>query len=171
MANRPLLDATETMLEQEVLELSLSGEPDQIAQMVIRLAEFVDADHLIVQYDTPSGMIGNYAGPLPDDSLWQAELSDPSTKVDGTYLLHSKQVVGGRLTVGQSDERFEELRNIFPRVLAFTLGPTLFLVLAGGALIALRTTRRLAAIEATLARLTAGYLTARLPIMPGAPMT
>lgn len=167
MANRALLDATEVFLEQEVAELSLSGQPDQIAQAVRHLAETVDPDHLIVQYNTPAGMIGNYAGPLPDDDLRQADLEDEAQDIDGTYLLHSEVVAGGRLTVGQSDERFEELREIFSRVLLFTMVPTLLLVLAGGMLIALRSTRRLAAIESTLARLTDGDLTARLPVLRG----
>lgn len=166
-ANEALLDATQTTLDQELWELSASGEPDGIASAVTAMGNQMGADQFLVQFDGPMGRVGNYVMPLPGQGLRQDELDNDVPTHDGPYILKTQEVAGGRLTVGQPDAAFEELREVFSEVLAFTLLPTVLLVLTGGLLIARRSTTRLGAIETTLARLTAGDLTARLPELPG----
>lgn len=169
LANAALLDSVEQTLEQQIDELRASKDPRQIASAVTQLAARVDEDDLIVRYDGPDGASGNYraALPAPTGKPRAVFLDDKASDVRGTYYVLSEQVAGGRLTVGRSDDAFVELREVFVRVATFTLLPTLALVLAAGMVLVLRTVRRLAAIEGTLARLTAGDLAARLPVMPG----
>ncbi|AXC49473.1 sensor histidine kinase [Paracoccus suum] len=167
LTNKTLLAAIETTLEQEIGELTASGQPEGIAAAVRGVAATADPDHLIVRYDGAQGAVGNYQGPLPDGRIRQAVLEDEVRDVDGAYVLLSEPVPGGTLTVGQGADAFDELREIFSRVLAFAMLPTALIVLAGGLLIARRAANRSTAIEATLARLTAGDLAARLPPMPG----
>lgn len=167
LADRALLDATETALEQQVDELSAADEPQAIGQAVEAAARRADADHLIVRYDGPHGAVGNYLGSLPPGRLRQSNLEDEQHDVDGQYILLGKDVAGGTLTVGQDAEAFIELRDVFIQVLTFTLLPTALLVLTGGVFIAFRSARRTAAIEDTLMRLTAGDLSARLPALTG----
>ena len=169
LANAALLDSVEQTLEQQIDELRASKDPRQIARAVARLVEHVDEDDLVVRYDGPDGATGNYRAVLPasEDTPRAVFLDDKASDVRGTFYVLSAKVAGGRLTVGRSDDAFVELREVFVKVAAYTLLPTLALVLAVGMALALRTVRRLAAIEGTLARLTAGDLAARLPAMPG----
>jgi len=168
-SNKTLLDATETVLEQEIAELSASQQPDGIARAVRAVAATADPDHLILRYDGPNGPVGNYQGPLPPGDLRQAVLEDGGNDIDGAYILRSAEVAGGLLTVGQDADALEELREVFARVLLFAMLPTALIVLTGGMLIARRAASRSAAIEATLARLTAGDWAARLPPFDGPP--
>lgn len=169
LANEALLSATENVLEQEIEELSASGDPAIIARVVADGAQQADPEHLILRYDGPSGPVGNYLGALPGENLRQADLLDKDQDIDGSYILLSRRVSGALLTVGQDTEAFNDLREVFVKVLLFTLLPTAILLLGGGMVIGLRSARRLNAIEDTLARLTSGDLTARLPPTPGPP--
>ncbi|MDN5926218.1 MAG: HAMP domain-containing histidine kinase [Hyphomicrobiales bacterium] len=169
LANEALLDATETVLEQQIDELSAADEPQAIGQAVKAAVKRSDSDHLLLRYDGPDGTVGNYLGRLPPGKFRQSDLEDEQHDVDGHYILLGKNVAGGTLTVGQDAEALTELRDVFIQVLTFTLLPTALLVLTGGVFIALRSARRAAAIEDTLARLTAGDLAARLPVLTGPP--
>ena len=169
LANEALLSATEIVLEQEIEELSASGDPEIIARAVGDGAEQADPEHQILRYDGPGGPVGNYLGPLPGEKLRQADLHDKGQDIDGSYILLSERIGEALLTVGQDTEAFDDLREVFINVLLFTLLPTAGLLLAGGMMIGLRSARRLTAIEDTLARLTSGDLTARLPPTPGPP--
>jgi signal transduction histidine kinase len=169
LTDKALLDATETVLEQKIAELAASEQPGAIARAVMTATGGTDSDPMVLRYDGPGGSVGNYLGPLPAGKLRLADLKDKAHDIDGRFILRSKDVAGGRLTVGQDAEAFDELRGIFSRVLTLTLLPTALLVLAGGMVIALRSASRLGAIEDTLVRLTAGELAARLPPLPGPP--
>ncbi|HRO00117.1 MAG TPA: hypothetical protein PLX43_01200, partial [Nitrobacter sp.] len=146
LANDALLDATAAALEQQVADIEASGPPAAIAREVAQAAERAESDHLILRYDGPGGPVGNYSGPLPEGELRQAALKDDAHDIDGRYILLSEEVTGGRLTVGQDAEAFDDLREIFTRVLVLAMLPTALVVLAGGVLIAQRSARRLAAI-------------------------
>ena len=169
LANRALLDAAETALESQISEISGSGGPREIAAAVGAAAGPADPRHTILRYDGPEGAVGNYLGPLPDRGLVIVSLEDKPRDVSGDYILLAKDVAGGRLTVGQDADAFEELREVFLKVLGFTLIPTALLVLGGGMLIALRSAQRLRVIEDRLGRLSSGDLTARVGPMAGAP--
>lgn len=169
LANEALLDASETALEQEIEELAVPGDPALIARLVAEGATQVDPEHQILRFDGPLGSVGNYLGPIPGGRFRQVDLSDAAAGVHGSYLILSRPIDGGVLTVGQDAEALAELREVFGKVLFLTLIPTAVMLLAGGMVIALRSTRRLAAIEATLERLRQGDLGARLPPLPGPP--
>lgn len=169
LANNALLEATRTALEQQLSELSGRGGPDEISAAVAAAARRADPDHAILRYDGPWGAVGNYDGPLSAARLEILHLEDEPNDISGDYVVMGRDVPGGRLTVGQDADAFEELREVFLKVLAFTLLPTVALVLGAGVLIAYRAARRLRIIEDTLARLEAGDLAARMAPMPGAP--
>lgn len=169
LANRALMDATEATLDQNLTELSASGNAGQIAQAVAQAAARADPEHQLMRYDGPEGVVGNHPKPLPGEGLRRITQPDDAQDLDGSFIVTSTEVAGGQLSVGESTEAFDEMREVFIKVLAFTLVPTILLVLAAGLLIARRSARRLSAIEATLARLTAGDLAARLPAFPGPP--
>ena len=134
LANAALLDSVEQTLEQQIDELRASKDPRQIARAVARLVEHVDEDDLVVRYDGPDGATGNYRAVLPasEDTPRAVFLDDKASDVRGTFYVLSAKVAGGRLTVGRSDDAFVELREVFVKVAAYTLLPTLALVLAVG---------------------------------------
>lgn len=167
LTEKAMLDAIESQLEQQIAELAVEGSAEDTRAAVARAASRADGEHLILRYDHANAATGNYVGPLPGGKLRLARLTDKENGVKGRYVLRSKEVAGGTLTAGQDAEALDELREIFARVLGWTLLPTVLLVLGGGLLIARRATRRLTVIEATLNRLSTGDLAARLPPMPG----
>lgn len=167
LSRAAILEAAETALDQQIYEISTEGDAEAVAQAVAEAASRADHDHLILRYDGPGGMVGNYTGPLPPGETIVAALRDRARDIDGLYILRRKQVAGGELTVGQDADAIDELAEVFLQVLFFTLLPTLVLVLGGGLALARRSARRLAAIEATMTRLAAGDLAARLPAIPG----
>ena len=169
LANKTMLDAAESALDVELDELSASDDPGGIAAAVVARTGRTDPEDMILHYDSASGEIGNYRGTLPGRGLRGFEPRDPGDDLSDRYIVESREVPGGVLTVGQSADAFEELREVFGQVLSFTLLPTVLLVLAAGMISARRSARRLSAIEATLDRLRGGDLSARLPVMPGPP--
>lgn len=167
LTEKAMLDAIESQLEQQIAELAVEGSAEGTRAAVARAASRANGEHLILRYDHANAATGNYVGPLPGGKLRLARLTDKENDVKGRYVLRSKEVAGGMLTVGQDTDALDELREIFARVLGWTLLPTVLLVLGGGLLIARRATRRLTVIEATLNRLSTGDMAARLPPMPG----
>lgn len=169
LASRALMDATETTLDQNLAELSASRDADEIARAVEQAAANADPEHRLLRYEGPAGVVGNHPGPLPGKGLRRIAKPDDAQDLDGPYIVKTTEVAGGRLSVGESTENFDEMREVFIKILVFTLVPTILLVLAVGMLAARRSARRLSAIEATLARLTEGDLAARMPAFPGSP--
>ncbi|TXB69404.1 HAMP domain-containing protein [Paracoccus aurantiacus] len=166
LANKTLLDAAEYTLDLELAELSASGDPATIAAAVARLALQADPETMILRYDGPDGVTGNLDQQVPGSGVREFDPRDRDDLSD-RYIVNSREVSGGVLTVGQAADSFEELREVFGKVLGFTLLPTVVLVFAAGMLSARRSARRLGAIEETLDRLRSGDLSARLPAMPG----
>ena len=167
LANKALLDATESSLDVMLNDLSVSNDPGGIAGAVATRSAQIDPEQIILRYDGADGVVGNYRDALPGRGLREFDLSDPGDHFSDGYVVKSREVPGGVLSVGQSTDAFEELREVFGQVLSFTLLPTGLLVLAVGVLSARRSARRLRAIEDVLDRLRGGNLSARLPAMPG----
>ena len=167
LANRALLDATEAGLDASLDELSALGDQKDIAEAVGRLAARADPENTIVIFDRAAGLVGNYPDRVPGSGLREFDPADRGDGFSSRYIVKSREVPGGILTLGQSADAFDEIREVFGQVLSFTLAPTLLLVLAAGIFSARRSARRLAAIEHTLDRLRGGELSARLPDMPG----
>lgn len=168
LANRALLDAREEALEREIEALSDGRDSAAIVTAVRRVASGADPEELLIRYAGPAGAAGNFTRPRalrPGLSVIDLD----GERGDDDFIVLTRMVAGGALSFGRHDESLEDLREVFVKVLSFTLVPTLLLVLAGGVLIARRSGRRLAAIEGALARLTAGDLGARVPETPGPP--
>lgn len=169
LANKALMDATESALKQQLADLAGAGAPAQIAAAVTAAARRADPDHTILRWDGPDGAAGNYLGPLPGGGLYIARLKDEPQDIDDDYVLLTRDIAGGQLTVGHDADAFEELREVFLKVLGFTLLPTALLVLGAGLFMATRSAQRLRIIEDTLDRLSSGDLAARMAPMRGAP--
>ncbi len=167
LANRTLLDAAENALDVELDELSASGNAAGITAAVDALSARADPEDMILRYERANGVAGNYRQALPGKGLREFDATDRSDHLSDRYIVKSREVPGGVLTVGQSADAFDELREVFGQVLSYTLLPTVLLVLAAGMISARRSARRLTAIEETLDRLRGGDLSARLPDMPG----
>ncbi|WP_194745202.1 sensor histidine kinase [Thermaurantiacus tibetensis] len=84
------------------------------------------------------------------------------------YATREVPVAGGRLLLGESLEPIHELEEVFGRLLLFGLAPALLASLAAGLWLGLASARRVARIEAALARLGAGDLAARVGEPPRA---
>ncbi len=167
LANKTLLDAAESTLDVELDELSASGNAAGIIAAVNMLSAKAKPEDMILRYESANGSVGNYREALPGNGLREFDPTDRSDDLSDRYIVKSRDVPGGVLTVGQSADAFDELREVFGQVLSYTLLPTVLLVLAAGMISARRSARRLAAIEDTLDRLRDGDLSARLPGMPG----
>ena len=169
LADKEFREATGEALEQRIESLSHAGDADDIARAVADAAGRSDGEHMILRYDRGVLSIGNYRGPLPGGELREAVLKDDDYDVEGSYLLLTERVEGGLLTAGQDASALHDLREVFWRVLVFTLLPTILLAALGGVILARRAARRSAAIGAALARLTGGDLSARVAQVPGPP--
>ncbi|WP_323715932.1 sensor histidine kinase [Paracoccus aminovorans] len=169
LADKEFREAVEETLERRIESLADAGDADDIARAVFDAAGRSDGEHMILRYDRGALSIGNYRGPLPEGRLREAMLEDDDNDVEGSYLLLTEKVEGGLLTAGQEASALRNLREVFWRVLVFTLLPTILLAALGGVVMARRAARRSAAIDEALARLTAGDLSARVTQMPGPP--
>lgn len=129
-----------------------------IAKAVAALSARTDPENMILQYAGDGGVTGNYRAEMPGRGLREFSPRHRDSDLDDHYIVKSRNVAGGTLTVGQSADAFDDLREVFGQVLAFTLLPTVLLVLAAGMISARRSARRLAAIEDTLDRLRGGDL-------------
>ena len=147
LANRALLDATEAGLDASLDELSALGDQKDIAEAVGRLAARADPENTIVIFDRAAGLVGNYPDRVPGSGLREFDPADRGDGFSSRYIVKSREVPGGILTLGQSADAFDEIREVFGQVLSFTLAPTLLLVLAAGIFSERRSARRHAAIE------------------------
>ena len=167
LADKEFREAVEEALEQQIEAYADLDDADDIAHAVAEAAGRIDGEHMILRYDRGALSIGNYRGPLPKGKLREAMLEDDGNDVEGSYLLLSERVEGGLLTAGQDAGALRNLREVFGRVLVFTLLPTILLAAMGGVVLARRAARRSAAIGEALARLTGGDLSARVARVPG----
>lgn len=163
-----ILDALEADLETTVAGLAATPDATSLAAMVTAQAEATDPDRQLLSFvDARGAAFGNVA--LAGTWLGSRTLvlDEAATGVDGTFLALAQPLHGGRLLVGLGGEQLGDLRETFLNVLLLSLLPTVALGLAGGLVLARRQGRRVEAISATLGRLAAGDLAARVPAWPG----
>lgn len=167
-AERALRQTLLTTLDQELAELAAEPGGNALAAEVARLAAQGDGT-LLVRFDPGGGaaVVGDPrlpapTGAAPPDRAQLIEIGD-----DRSALIRSVAAQGGRLVVGADASDLAQLSETFLSILLWTLIPACLAALAGGLLLARRSLRRIEAIDATLARLTAGHLDARMPADAG----
>ena len=116
LANRTLLDAAESALDVELDELSASGNAAGITAAVDALSARADPEDMILRYERANGVAGNYRQALPGKGLREFDATDRSDHLSDRYIVKSREVPGGVLTVGQSADAFDELREVFGQV-------------------------------------------------------
>ena len=92
---------------------------------------------------------------------------DNEEDVEDAYVVSTVTLHGGEMILAINTEPLDDLREAFIAVLIFTLVPTGVLVVGGGLLLARRSARRLARIDQTLDRLSAGDYDARVGPVAG----
>ncbi|KIC13413.1 HAMP domain-containing sensor histidine kinase, partial [Leisingera sp. ANG-Vp] len=90
-------------------------------------------------------------------------LGPEPVEIQGRFISLSEYIHGGLLTVAQTAEPLDTLRQTFLRVFLFSLLPAIGIAVLGGVLLARRSARALRGIEQTLSALTSGNLGARVP--------
>lgn len=163
-----ILDALEADLQTAVAGLAATPDAPSLAATVTAQAQATDPDRQLLSFVDAGGVgFGNFEPAGTWLGLRTLVLDEARTGHDGTFLALAQPLHGGRLMVGLGGEQLGDLRETFLNVLLLSLLPTVALGLAGGLLLARRQGRRVEAISATLGRLAAGDLAARIPAWPG----
>lgn len=163
-----IADALQADLASAVAGLAATPDAASLAATVTAQARASDPDRQLLSFVDASGAsFGNFEPANPWLGLRTVVLDEATTGRDGTFLALAQPLHGGRLVVGLGGEQLGDLRETFLNVLLLSLLPTVALGLAGGLLLARRQGRRVEAISATLGRLAAGDLAARVPAWPG----
>ncbi|RBO51615.1 sensor histidine kinase [Rhodovulum sp. BSW8] len=149
-------------LDAELASFDLSATPAALSAIVRARARAADPAKTITVFLAADGrQVGNARATLEGSDIHLGPGDQPLGAAG--YLHEARPLAGGLLIVAESLAPIAELRRTFLSLLAFSLGPTVLISLGVGVLIARRTARRVDGIEATLNRLSAGDLSARLP--------
>ncbi len=160
-----------TTLDHEMAGFRALPDAGAIADLVQSQSRGTSPDYRLLSYLTPDGeQVGTAALPVGEEGYRAIAFDDDDegrAGIDGDYLALTETVHGGVLTVAVSAELLDDLGEAFLSVFLFSLVPTAVLVIGGGVLLARRSARRLAGIEATLDRLTSGDFAARVDAPSG----
>lgn len=139
-----------------------------LAALVSAEAAATDPDQRILSYVAPNSLhYGNALIARAGEGFSIVTPGKDSSSFEDSYLVLTKDLYGGRLSVATSLARIWDLRETFINILLLSLLPTIALALGFGMLIARRSAQRLEAVEGTLDSLARGDLAARMPPMPG----
>lgn len=140
--------------------------------LIARLQEAVqvtDSDLTILHYQPDHGsVIANVDGfpPVNDFTVIdQSMIDDGDDDISASYLARGARVGLGLLTVAKTREQVVEMGEIILTVVLIGLLPTILLASVAGTLAARNARRRIARIQNTLGELTAGHMTARVPVV------
>ncbi|MHA6325115.1 HAMP domain-containing sensor histidine kinase [Roseivivax sp. CAU 1753] len=155
-----------TDLVAEMAGLDITATPNALRTLVQARASAADPRERVYLFLGDDGRrAGNADARLADGQVILS--AAPGDRLSGAgYLQEVRRLSSGLLVIAQSLERIEDLRRTFLWLLALSLLPTFVLSLGLGTLIARRSARRVARIEATLGKIAAGDLSARYD--PGA---
>ncbi|WP_161594653.1 sensor histidine kinase [Marimonas lutisalis] len=149
-------------LRQELAAFDVSATPGALATLVAARARVTDPAETVYAF---LGNDGRYAGNaravLTGGQVRLSALDASRPLGDAGYLHEIERLSGGVLIVAESLAPIARLTDTFLSLLAFSLGPTILVSLGLGVLIARRSARRVARIEATLDDIAGGNLAAR----------
>ncbi|MCC0062540.1 MAG: HAMP domain-containing histidine kinase [Defluviimonas sp.] len=159
-------------LVQEMAGFRAAPSAAALAALVRSQSTVTFPERKILSYLTPDGLIAGNAALLAEGEGFRVVVLDKARNpdaaaIDGEYYTLSERLQGGLMTIALSAAPIARLHETFVRVLIFALLPATAIALGAGLLLAGRSARRLAEIEATLDRLTAGDLAARVPALRG----
>lgn len=144
---------------------ALTAAPDarSLAVAVEAATGTADPERRLAAFTAPDGRL---VGDARLAGTWTGTrvvaLDRGATEGDGTYLVAAEAAHGGRLAVAVGREAVSDLDEAFRNVLLFALLPAVALALGGAAWLARREGWRVEVIAATLDRLAAGDLGARV---------
>ncbi|WP_300498545.1 HAMP domain-containing protein [Marinobacter sp.] len=157
-------DQINLTLEQQVARLSETNDPGTFGALIETEAADVDPKQRVIVFNTPDGRsFGNARAEMRSGEV-DLRARDASGELsDDGYSFRTKAMASGVLIVGESRSSISDLRETFVGLLSFAIFPTLLISLGAGVWMALVSARRVRHIESTLAQLTRGDLSARVP--------
>lgn len=157
-----LAETLQANLDRETATLDLTIPPVVLSGMVWAKAKVTDPTDSVIVYLSDTGrQVGNAMAVRDGEDLVLKPVPGETLSKAG-YLKDARRLPGGVLIVAESLAPMDALRETFVTLLILSLVPTVILSLGIGVLIARQGARRVASIEHTLERLTAGDLAARV---------
>tara|TARA_R110002124_G_scaffold267187_6_gene434326 strand:+ start:1309 stop:2712 length:1404 start_codon:yes stop_codon:yes gene_type:complete len=155
-------------LEQQMAGFAALPDTEDIVDFVRAQSRTASAEDRILSYVRPDGQIaGNAALVAPANGPTLMSIDRGNDHIDGDYLVLSRPLRGGQMTIALSAGPLQDIREAFLSVFLFSLVPTVLIVVGGGVLLAWRAVDRLTRIDTALDRLTSGDYAARVAPMPG----
>jgi signal transduction histidine kinase len=156
-------------LQRQMAGFSAAPSASALAALIANQGAVTDPSRMILSYLAPDGQVfGNVALSRGPQGFLQIDLGPGKKGNPRNYLGLAGNFFGGQLIVAESREPVLALGATFLDVLFLSLLPTIIIALGGGLYLARRSHGRVARITATLDRLTAGDLSARVAGLPRA---
>ncbi|KIC08048.1 ATPase [Leisingera sp. ANG-M1] len=157
--------AIEESLTQDMAGFRATPSAAALAAIVNAETAETDPQRRLLSYRRFGGRVvaGNAAIMQQQEGFRIIALGPEPVEIQGRFISLSEYIHGGLLTVAQTAEPLDTLRQTFLRVFLFSLLPAIGIAVLGGVLLARRSARALRGIEHTLSALTSGDLSARVP--------
>ena len=166
VTQRSFEQAIRADLAQDMAGFRAAPGASALARLVEAESRETDPNRLILSYIGPNGRIyGNGAIARDNEGYHIVSIGAARAQYTGVYLTLTDTLYGGLLTIARSRAEITALREVFVNILLVSLLPTVLIALSGGLILARRSKRHVEVIRATLDRLTAGDLAAR--VAPG----
>lgn len=166
VTQRSFEQAIRADLAQDMAGFRAAPGASALARLVEAESRETDPNRLILSYIGPNGRIyGNGAIARDNEGYHIVSIGAARAQYTGVYLTLTDTLYGGLLTIARSRAEITALREVFVNILLVSLLPTVLIALSGGLILARRSKRHVEVIRATLDRLTAGDLAAR--VSPG----
>ncbi len=150
-------------IDQHLAGFRIAATPETLAALVAAEAAGADpADRIFVFVTADGTSVGNARAEVENDEVQLFPRRDGKPLGRFGYVSRIVPGVGGLLVVAESRKPLADLEATFIRLSVLNLVPTLLISVGGAVLLSLRGARRVARIEATLERLAAGDLAARV---------
>lgn len=151
-------------LEQQIARFRTTDNPNTLAALVETEAAAVDPKQRVVVFVAPDGQsFGNARAEMRGHEIDLKERDAGRELSDDGYAFRTKAMAAGVLIIGESRAPISDMQETFLGLLSLAILPTLLISLGVGVWMALVSARRVRHIESTLAQLTRGDLSARVP--------
>ncbi len=139
---------------------------DVVDATLMHMAATTDKRNIFLLQAADGKILAANIPPLSIPDGWSMRSgADFGVPGDFTYRVFAGRVGPDRLIVGTNNEETDELQEIVIASFGWALFVVIALAIGGGALIASRAQRRLDAVRDTMARLSHGELSARIPLL------